>query len=117
MEAQDAPKIGAPRGFDHDDEDLRNFIQDCLEVARDHVNYNAETEHILKETRDATEVLGEENIRSIDIRAPRFGNPRCSIYLHYADPHAKDEWQEDVTTVGTGIFRRAVPVTFSIKEW
>jgi hypothetical protein len=119
MEEMTLPEIGAPAGIDRDDETLTEMVEYALDVAESHLSDNREQADRMGMSPSGTveDVLDNENIREVDVRARPFENPRITIWLSDCPTWANDAWRETGHPFGLNDYNGKVTATFDVRPF
>lgn len=113
------PRISeTPIGINRDDEDLEQFAEEAMTEIASHLHHNEQEAHGLTEvTHTVDELISDENVRSFDIRARPFENPKVTLWLSDCPIWANDSWRSQIYPFGLNAYNGKVTVTFDVRPF
>lgn len=116
MEGTTLPKINAHSELDTDD--LHGFVDEALSNVRDHIERNRdEVASFTDVEHELDEVLDNENIVEVQVRARPFENPRVTVWLKNAPAWADDAWKDHIYPNGINAYNGRVNVLFDVRPF
>jgi hypothetical protein len=118
MEARKLPKVEAPDGVDRDSVKLTQFTEAATTVIKSQLKHNRQSARDVKNIAiGAEDVLGYDNIRSLDISAEPLHNPRVILWLKDCPTWANDSWSETFRPYTDTHKKEVVTVTFDVRPF
>ena len=115
QETLDLPQIEPPVSMDVD-EDVRTFAHKAMEEIMSKVSENREEAKAFQDVdMKVDDVLDQENIHSVDIRARRLENPKVTLWLSDCPTWANGAWQSEIRPNGLNAYNGRVTVSFDVR--
>ena len=118
MEGTNLPKIDAPAGIDRDNEELRNLVEEALDEMESHLEQNRKDAATFTDVEQSLdEVLSLDNIRSVDVRARPFENPKVTLWLKDCPIWANDAWTDYIYPRGLNAYNGKTYTSFDVRPF
>jgi len=113
----DLPDIEPPVSMDVD-EDVRNFARESMSEITDYLSSRRTEAQTFQEIdTKVDEVLDNDNIHELDIRARRLENPKVTLWLSDCPTWANGSWRSAIYPNGLNAFNGRVTVYLDVRPF
>lgn len=118
MEEVTLPELGVPINHERDDEELILFAETAMDEIREHLEHNQQEAYGLTDVeKTVDEVLSDDNMQSLDIRARPLENPRATLWLKDCPVWANDAWDGYTYPKDINAYNGKVHVVFDVRPF
>ena len=113
----DLPDIEPPVSMDVD-EDVRSFARESMSEITDYLSSRRTEAQTFQEIdTKVDEVLDNDNIHELDIRARRLENPKVTLWLSDCPTWANGSWRSAIYPNGLNAFNGRVTVYLDVRPF
>lgn len=99
-------------------DELEQFAQKSMEAVRDTLEQNRDEAKSFSDVQESLdEVLSNDNIRSMDIRARPLENPKVTLWLKDCPIWANTAWTETIIPRSRNSYNGKVQVTLDVRPF
>ena len=118
MEAHQLPKIEAPIHVDRDSDELKTFVEKSMTLIESVLESNHKDAQAFTDVdKSVDDVLDNDNIRSVEVRARPLENPKVTLWLKDCPTWANHAWRETFHPFGMSSFNGKTTVSFDVRPF